>query len=98
MSKLSVSSIGFTALLLASSAAHAAGTFPSAAIEFPPSLYTEDARNVAAMDGGGARAAFPTAAVEHGISIEYIEVRSGGVQPGVAGSTGSVFPSAAHEV
>ena len=96
--KLNLSAIGYTAVLLASSAAHAAGMFPSAAIEFPPSLYSEDTRNPARADGGGVPLMFPSAAVEHGISIEYADVHSRGVQPSVAGSTGSVFPSAANEV
>ena len=97
MFKLSVSSFGFTAVLLAASSAQAAGTFPSAAIEFPPSLYTESARNAAPANGGGARLMYPSAAVEHGLSIEYSDVDSR-VQPSVAGSTGPVFPSAANEV
>jgi hypothetical protein len=98
MFKLSVSSIGLTAVLLAASSAQAADTYPSAAIEFPPSLYTEGARHAAPVDGGGARLMFPSAAVEHAFSIEYTDVRSRVVQPSVAGSTGSVFPSAANEV
>ncbi len=90
-------------LLLGAGAVNAAGSaFPSAANEFPLSLYTEMGRNATGPSKSGATGpVFPSAAIEHGpgnSAYEPARVRSAwSIAPSIAGNQSSPFPYSVNE-